>query len=360
MRLIALLACAAASTLAAATPFSYSTTRVAEGIYVFAEPAGHAIVSGNTLVVVGEESVAVVDTGHHPSLTRRMIAEIRALTPKPVAFVVNTHWHNDHVAGNAEYAAAFPGAKFVAHAYTARLLDTETRIFQSRTCQGFLRTQSKPLRDALAAGLGLDGVALTDARRRRYERFVAEADAGMDECSEFRYRGADLAFEDRVTLRLGGRDVQVMFLGRANTAGDAVVVVPDANVMAVGDILVHPFPFAFQSYIGEWAAVLRRIEAMKPAVIVPGHGPVMRDTAYLIEIASLMESIDRQVGAAYRPGMTLEELRAKVDLSDHRRRIAGDDPFIGANFDAGVTGSAIARAWQAARGHLEPEGLPRP
>jgi cyclase len=344
---------------AEASPFTYSTTRVAEGIYVFSEPPGHAVVSGNTMVIVGDAAVAVVDTGHHPSLTRRMIAEIRALTPKPVAYVVNTHWHNDHVSGNAEYADAFPGVRFVAHAFTARLMDTETRTFQTETCRGFLRTQSQPLRDALAQGVAMDGTPLTEARRRRYERFVGEADAALAECLEFRFRGTDIAFEDRVTLRLGAREAQVMFLGRANTAGDAVVLVPDANVVAVGDILVHPFPFATQSYIGEWAAVLRRIEAMRPAAIVPGHGPVMRDTRYLADVAELMESIDRQVRAAYRPGMPLAELRRHVDLAPFRARIAGDDPFLQANFDAMAADSAVARAWQAARGALEPEGLPR-
>ncbi|MGZ5040228.1 MAG: hypothetical protein ACXWBQ_05750, partial [Usitatibacter sp.] len=135
---------------------------------------------------------------------------------------------------------------------------------------------------------------------------------------------------------------------------------PDAKVLAVGDILVHPFPFAFQSYIADWAAVLRRIQAMDAVAIIPGHGPVMRDTRYLVDIAELMESIDTQVRAAYRPGMTLEELRKHVDLAPFRQRIAGDDPVIGANFDAMVAGSAVSRAWQAARGQLEPEGFPRP
>jgi hypothetical protein len=57
--------------------------------------------------------------------------------------------------------------------------------------------------------------------------------------------------------------------------------------------------------------------------------------------------------------MALEDLRKQVDLGESRRRIAGDDPFLQANFDAMVTGSAVARAWQEAAGKLEPEGLPR-
>ena len=55
-----------------AAPFSYTTVKVAEGVYAFVEPPGHAIVSGNTTVIVGDDGVAVVDTGHHPGLTRRM------------------------------------------------------------------------------------------------------------------------------------------------------------------------------------------------------------------------------------------------------------------------------------------------
>ena len=288
-----------------------------------------------------------------------MIAEIRALTPKPVQYVVNTHWHNDHMAGNSLYAEAFPGVKFIAQRFTAELMDTETRAFQGPSCQTFIRVQSKALREMLASGIGPDGTPLTDARRKRFEGVVEDADAASGECLEYRFRGADIAFDDRLTLRLGKRAVQVMFLGRANTAGDALVYVPEAKVIAVGDIVVHPFPFAFQSYIAEWAAVLRRIEAMDAVAIVPGHGPVMRDRKYVADVAELMESVDAQVRSAYQPGMSLEDVRKKVDLVAFRARIAGNDPVLLANFDASVAGAAVARAYQAARGALEPEGLPK-
>jgi glyoxylase-like metal-dependent hydrolase (beta-lactamase superfamily II) len=138
-----------------------------------------------------------------------------------------------------------------------------------------------------------------------------------------------------------------------------VAYVPDAKVLVTGDIVVHPFPFATQSYIGEWAAALRKLEAMDAVAIVPGHGPVMHDKKYIAEVAALMESIMAQVRAAWHPGATLEEVRAKVDVEAFRARIAGDDPALNANFRNMVMDSAVARAWQEVAGKLEPEGIPK-
>lgn len=355
-RLLAALALAPGLALAG-YPFTFQRVEVARGIHAFIEPFGHAVVSGNIVAIVGEEAVAVVDTGHHPRLARRIAAEIRRLTPKPVRYVVNTHWHNDHVSGNSVFAEAFPGVTVVAHAFTSRLMDTDIRRFQGPGCVPFLRSQSQGLRDALASGRGADGTPLGQARRQRLEAIVADADAAIEDCGEFRYRGVDLAFEERVTLRLGNRDVELRHLGRANTAGDVVAWVPDAKVLVAGDLVVHPFPFATQSYIGEWADVLRRIEAMPFEALVPGHGPVMRERDYVRTLAETFESIVAQARAAYRPGMTEEALRERVDLAPFRRRIAGDDATIGANFDYMVGRLAVGRAWQALRGALEPEAL---
>jgi len=340
-------------------PFSFETVKVADGIYAFIEPPGKAIVSGNSVLVVGEDAALVVDTGHHPELSRRMTEEIRRLTAKPVKYVVNTHWHNDHVSGNSVFAAAFPEARFLAHAFTAEILDTQVRPYYGEPCVNLLRSQTQPLREAYDKGLSLDGKPLDAARRERYADFLAQGEAGMEECKAFRYRGADIAFDERVTLRLGKRDAEVVWLGRANTGGDVVVRVPDAKLVVTGDIVVHPFPFATQSYIGEWAAVLRKLEAMDVAAIVPGHGPVMHDKKYVADLAELMESIMKQARAAWRPGIGLEELRAKIDMEPFKQRFARGNAFIEANFNAMIKSSAVNRAFEELEGKLQPEAMPR-
>jgi glyoxylase-like metal-dependent hydrolase (beta-lactamase superfamily II) len=236
-------------------------------------------------------------------------------------------------------------------------MDKDVRAFQGPNCAPFLRTQSQPLRDGIASGKGADGAPIAEARLARMRRFVAEADAGIEECGEFRYRGVDLTFEDRVTLKLGRRDVELLHLGRANTAGDVVAWIPDAKVLAAGDIVVHPFPFATQSYIAEWVTVLRKLDAMPFAALVPGHGPVMPDRKYLRQVAGVMDSVMAQARASYRPGMTAEELRKQIDLKAARAEFSGDNAMIAANFDYMIGELAVKRAWEELAGKWEPEGL---
>ena len=350
--------CLAPAARAADPVFTYEHVKVAEGIHAFIEPGRHAIVSGNSVAIVGEDAVLVVDTGHHPGLTRQVIADIRKLTGKPVQYVVSTHWHNDHVSGNFVYAEAFPQAKFITHDFTAGILAKDIRAYTGRACQAFLGSQTVALREMLATNKDAEGKAIAPDRRARLEKVMREAEAGLEECMEFRYVRPDITFSDSLSIDLGKRVVRVEFLGRANTAGDLVVVVPDAKVAIVGDIVVHPFPFATHSYIGEWAAVLRKVIAMDTVAIVPGHGPVMRDKAYITDMAELMESISTQMKAAWRPGMSFEDARKKIDIAKSRAKIAGDDKFIQGNFDDMIGESAIRRAWEEARGKMEPEGLP--
>jgi hypothetical protein len=118
-----------------------------------------------------------------------------------------------------------------------------------------------------------------------------------------------------------------------------------------------PLPYPFGAWPVPWIGVLRELEALPVAALVPGHGPVMRDRAYVAEVREVMESIMAQARAAWRPGMSAAELRGKIDLEAHRKRIAGDDAIIGANFDYMIKDLAVGRAWQELAGQWQPEGL---
>ena len=82
----------------------YEAVKLADGIYAFTSPQSNgAIVTGNSVAIISDEGVLVVDSGHFPSLTARMVDQIKRLTDQPVRFLVNTHWHPDHNSGNGLY-----------------------------------------------------------------------------------------------------------------------------------------------------------------------------------------------------------------------------------------------------------------
>jgi glyoxylase-like metal-dependent hydrolase (beta-lactamase superfamily II) len=134
-----------------------------------------------------------------------------------------------------------------------------------------------------------------------------------------------------------------------------IAYVPDEKILLTGDLLVHPFPFATEPYITEWARVLQSIDTMDVSRIVPGHGPVFTDKRYLHDVAETLESIARQARAAYKPRMTADELRHSIDLSELADRFSHGDAFLKANFDAQMKGSAIDRMWQELSGQWKPE-----
>ena len=92
----------------------------------------------------------------------------------------------------------------------------------------------------------------------------------------------NVTFDRRMVVDLGGRKVEISFLGRGNTAGDAVVYVPDAKVLATGDLLDAPIPYAMGSFIGEWIVTMKALAAYDAAVMVPGHGTIEHDKQYML------------------------------------------------------------------------------
>lgn len=334
--------------------YAYETRAVAPGVYVFSEPALHAVVSGNVVAVIGDDAVLVFDTGHHPTVSRAIADDLKKITSKPVRFVVNSHWHDDHWVGNAEFADAWPGLEVIAHPFTDGLMEARREKFRGAACRDELARDSKPYVEMKASGKRPDGTPLSEASRARIESLLSEVEVQSAECDRMRFRGVDRKVADSLKVDLGHRVVELKFLGRANTAGDLIAIVPDAKLVLTGDILVHPFPFATESYISDWAAVLDRIDRMEFSALVPGHGPVLKDRQYLELVRDLMASVATQVRAAYRPGASLETVEAAVHLEDFRRRIAGDDKLLGLNFDA-MMHSAIDRAYQEASGTPKPE-----
>ena len=208
--------------VAATSPlYHYDTVALAPNVYAFVPVGGRAeLVTGNTLVVIGDDGVLVLDTGHFPSLARKMIADIRAITPKPVRYVVTSHWHSDHVFGNAAFREAYPDVVFVAHAETRRLVIANGP--QNIDAQRNAHTQIERYKKILAAGELKPGVPLDEPIRAALTLGLPELEATADD-SDVTLVPPALTFEgEALHIDLGHRDVVVLHLGRGNTAGDAI------------------------------------------------------------------------------------------------------------------------------------------
>src|SRR5262245_60315755 len=138
-------------------------TRLAEGIYeIQHRDTGVGFVSGNTTVIIGERQVFVVDGCFLPSAAREDIAQIRQWTDKPVSFLLNTHFHNDHNLGNRAYMDAFPAVTIVAHAETKKSMD----MFGPGSAGREEKTNSR-LERMLDTGKTDDGQVLTEDDKKQ-------------------------------------------------------------------------------------------------------------------------------------------------------------------------------------------------
>ena len=135
---------------------------------------------------------------------------------------------------------------------------------------------------------------------------------------------ATLTVSDQLVLHRGERTIEIRFLGRGNTPGDLVVHLPKERIVATGDLVVHPVPFAFFSHIGEWPETLRTLRALDATTVVLGHGEVQHDWSYVDRLIALLESTWRQVERAVAEGKSVEATLAAVDLDDHLSGFGGE------------------------------------
>ena len=324
---------------------SFAVERLADGVYalVRTEPASLWF-TPNNVFIIGRSGVVVVDSNITSEQTREILAELRRITDKPVRYVVNTHWHEDHIIGNRVYRDAFPGVKFVGHRSTLTDLPeigAANRKSSLQNGRGFVGL----LEGKLEKGENLAGQPMADEERLGYASDVKLVSAYLAESANFDIILPTVLVDDRLELDLGDRKVDVLHLGRAHTGADLVIHLPKEKIAIAGDLLVHPVPLVGStSYPVEYAATRERLRALNAKTIVPGHGPVMRDSGYLGAMIQLLASIRKQTEAAFARGETLEQMRQSIDLEPFRKRFAGDSQHKSLIFKNYVTLPAIAAA----------------
>jgi glyoxylase-like metal-dependent hydrolase (beta-lactamase superfamily II) len=221
--------------------------RLADGVYAYSGVHTRGFTT-NSLIVVTNEGVLVADGQGSVQDVQKMLEMIRTVTEQPVRWVVMGSDHGDHTGGNS----AFPeNVTFFAH-------PTSAAIF---------RTQ--------AANPGRAGA--------RPVRVPSELVA------------------DRRALNLGGRQIEIIFDGRAHTGGDLEVWLPQEKILFTSEIFFHRiFPSMRTALPSEWIDVLRKVEARDASVFVPGHGFVDSPQVLETELTEYRQATEAVVAEARR------------------------------------------------------------
>ncbi|MBW8768817.1 MAG: MBL fold metallo-hydrolase, partial [Gemmatimonadetes bacterium] len=311
--------------------------------------------AGNAIAIVGDDGVLVFDTGNIPSMTRRQIAEIRRITDKPVRFVVNSHWHPDHTLGNAEYRAAFPGVTIIGTSATRDGIRDRVPTYVDQM-KSFAPIDSV-MRLRLAAGRMRDGSPMPDAVRLTWGLTTRDYAEFMPEVVRTKPSGPDRIVDDSLTIMLGRRRVQIVSPGRGNTAGDAFVFLPDDRVLLTGDLVTVPCPFPGTAYFADWIHSLDVLLARRAAVIVPGHGDVQHDDAYVRMVRELVAFTLARAREAVQRGESLDTLQKRIDFAPFVQRFAGDDPVRIAAFENFYAQPAVPVAYEEAKREAAPASV---
>jgi glyoxylase-like metal-dependent hydrolase (beta-lactamase superfamily II) len=327
--LTAVTALFAAPASMATDAFEMEWRELAKGVWVGVRPVSYRTpVMTNTTVVIGEKGVFVFDAAGFAIQGERLVAKVAELTDKPITHIAISHWHGDHSMGDYVVLEKFPAAEVISHEFTARYIASPNMDkIEPRDIEAENEYRAR-VEKALATGIRSDGTPVTPTMRTFFVTMLEDYDFVNREITRRQVTRPTRTIADEAVIDLGGRRVELRHIAPGNTKGDMILWLPDEKILATGDIVVRPTPYGFFSYPRSWAAVLREVKAFGARTIVPGHGEVMTDTAYLDLLAETMDLVAGQVDAQAKAGKSLDETRAAMDWSSVEQRFTGGDAML--------------------------------
>jgi cyclase len=303
---------AAASVPSAPVPgLDYRLEMVAEGVYC-AIASGVPYYISNAVVIVGEDSVAVVDPGAGPNEARVLRNAIGAVTDRPVRYVIDTHFHFDHAFGSE----AFGDAVVIGHEATRALLGPDA--VRGRTVASFVAgipAQARKARD--------EATKETDPKKAGELRRQAVAlETYQNELAALRPVPPSLTFGESLSLWLGSREIRLVYFGRGHTSGDVVVFLPKQRIACTGDLFNGYIGFMGDAYVDEWAETLGRLAQLDFETAIPGHGKSFSGKDAIAPVQACLRDLWRQVEKMKREGVSPEVAAPRVDLRAHASHFA--------------------------------------
>lgn len=245
--------------------------KLAEGVYGFIGKEG----ATNSGFVVTREGVVVIDTQGPKDLALLLKKRIREITDKPVLYVINTHFHGDHTFGNQYFKEA---KEIISHENTKINLTEKDK-----------------------------------EHREQFKRFFGE-----NALEGFELTLPTKTIKDTFLLQVGGKTIELAWLGRGHTDGDIVVFLPVERVLFGGDLLYKErLPWLGDAYISDWVETLDRLRNFDAGIYVPGHGGT-GDITMLTQLQRYLIDLQAEVKRYLENGKGVDEMKKEITLPKYQ------------------------------------------
>jgi cyclase len=314
--------------------------KVAEGIY-YASTSGVMNVGANSPVILTDTEALVIDSETSPAAGRALVQDIKIFTDLPVKYVIDSHYHYDHLFGNQIFG---PDVQVIGHDHTRQRL-------QANTMEQFTFLNSvKPVPERVEGLRRRIGEEKDPQQKATLERQVQSSLAYLEQVKEVKQTPPNITFDNTMTLYRGGRELHLMYLGRGHTDTDVVTFLPKERIVATGDLMESVISYLGDSYPQDWIATLEKLKALDFDTVMPGHGVPFKGKEKITAFQQYLRDLIAQTDAFRRQGLSPEEAAKRVDLTKH----SGEFPQIRA---VGVDPAATRRLYRLAQ---DPDAGPTP
>ena len=287
---------------------AYKFTEIVPGVYS-AIGTGAMNVGSNSAVIVNRDEVMIVDSHISPESGRAMLQELKAITDKPVRFLINTHFHYDHTNGNQAFP---PGVDIIGHEFTRRKLTGD--ILEKGMFADLVRGLPKQLDDLRARA-----AAQTDpAAKARLAQQIPVQTAFAASLKDLKVTPPNVTLDDRMTLFRGDREIRLLYLGHGHTGGDIVVYLPKEKVLCTGDLLVHDVANLIDGYVNEWPDALEKLRPLDFVDLIPGHGEPFKGKERIDWFQAYLRDLWQQGSALHDQKVSAADAAKRIDLTAHK------------------------------------------
>jgi cyclase len=330
--------------------YHYDVEKIVDGVYVLKPVINdYRWVTTNIILIVNDRDALVVDSGLNPAAGVEAIREIKKITPLPVKYLINTHWHGDHWQGNEAFVDAYPGIDIIASSEGRDGIVRNGMVWVRQYYFKYLQMMANNYEAGVKNGFLEEGKALSQQQLQTLKDGLVDVKADIEAIKKMKPTFPTVTFDKLMTIRRGGRDIEIHHLGWGNTTGDAVIYLPKEKVLIPGDMVVSPSPYESGAFSREWLESSKKLRTFQFDHLIPGHGEVQHDATYLDFLNALFAETIRQIDAAWLSGKsTLDEANKVVTHASVVAELSKDPKNAKylQNLSPDFVPSAVRTAWQ--------------